>query len=198
MTGHPGQPDTHGSSRAANNCTSYLDAISHKSEINLITRRVTPDFSSDLSMGRRPTSKSDEKSGVTLLIVELQRCRKDDFGQKCCSYWRRDPASTAAVPAHRPICDQPLPAWACTASHGRRFPWPRTPSRAKRRGRSVRALVGQQPAELARAQTTASTRTTATTKRVLRRVIGWPPLSTRGPHPDAHNASRQFAASTAA
>ena len=28
--------------RAANNCTSYLDAISHKSEINLITRRVTP------------------------------------------------------------------------------------------------------------------------------------------------------------
>jgi hypothetical protein len=48
--------------RAANNCTSYLDAISHKSEINLITRRVTPDFSSDLSMGRRPTSKSDENS----------------------------------------------------------------------------------------------------------------------------------------
>ena len=38
--------------RAANNCTSHLDAISHKGEINLITRRVTPDFSSDLSMQR--------------------------------------------------------------------------------------------------------------------------------------------------
>ena len=74
---------------------SYLDAISHKSEINLKTRRVTPDFSSDLSMGRRPTSKSDEKSGVILLIVKLQRCRKDDFGQHCCSYWRRDPATVA-------------------------------------------------------------------------------------------------------
>ena len=41
----------------------------------MITRRVTPDFSSDLSMGRRPTSKSDEKSGVTLLIVEYSSYR---------------------------------------------------------------------------------------------------------------------------
>ena len=51
-------------------------------------------------MGRRPTSKSDEKSEAPLLIVELQRCRKVDFGQKWFSYWRRDPVifETVFVP----------------------------------------------------------------------------------------------------
>ena len=57
--------------RAANNWTSYLGAISHKSEINSITRRGASNFSSDLSSGRRLTSKSDEKSDAPLLIVVL-------------------------------------------------------------------------------------------------------------------------------
>jgi hypothetical protein len=33
---------------------------------------VTPENSSDLSLGRRPMSKSVEFSGVTCLVVELQ------------------------------------------------------------------------------------------------------------------------------
>ena len=35
------------------------------------TRFVTPDFSSDLERGAAPRSIADEKSGVTLLVVEL-------------------------------------------------------------------------------------------------------------------------------
>ena len=58
-----------------------------------------------------------------------------------------------------------------------------TISRARRRGRSVRVQVGQQSAELARAQTTASTRTRRPPS-VYSGTIGWPLLSTRGPHPD--------------
>ena len=42
-----------------------------KIEIISITKRVTSHFSSDLSSGRRPESKSVEKCEVTLLVIEI-------------------------------------------------------------------------------------------------------------------------------
>ena len=45
-----------------NKCTPYLRAISTKNEIISITRGYVTENSSDLSSGRRPTSKSDEFS----------------------------------------------------------------------------------------------------------------------------------------
>ena len=50
-------------------------------------------ISSDSSLGRRPTSKSDEFFKCTILVIELQWCENIDFYQKWCSYWRRDPQS---------------------------------------------------------------------------------------------------------
>ena len=99
----------------------YLDAISHKSEINLITRRGASNFSSDLSLGRRPTSKSDEKSEAPLLIVELQRCRKVDFGQKWFSYWRRDPTGRYVPSEGIPAPQYDHSMFAASAK-----PWPRS------------------------------------------------------------------------
>ena len=46
--------------RAANNCTTCFGGFKHKSEIISITRGDYTENSSDLSSGRRPTSKSDE------------------------------------------------------------------------------------------------------------------------------------------
>ena len=57
--------------RNPNKCTHYLRAISTIVEIISIIKRVTSHFSSELSSGRRPESKSDEKCEVTLLIIEI-------------------------------------------------------------------------------------------------------------------------------
>ena len=68
--------------RAANNCTTCFGGFKHKTEIILITRDRTSGNSSDLSLGRRPTSKSVEISEVRTLGTELQTCEKVDFSQK--------------------------------------------------------------------------------------------------------------------
>ena len=48
----------------------YLPAISHKRQIISTTRDVTSQKYSDLSLGRRPLSKSEECFEVTYLVVE--------------------------------------------------------------------------------------------------------------------------------
>ena len=48
----------------------YLPSISHTSQIISTTRDVTSQNSSDLSLGRRPLSKSEELFEVTSLVVE--------------------------------------------------------------------------------------------------------------------------------
>ena len=86
--------------RAANDCNTFFGGFKHKSEIISITGGYVPENSSDLSSGRRPTSKSDEFSGTYPLGIELQRCQKVDFTKKWFSYWRRDPRCAFRRPTH--------------------------------------------------------------------------------------------------
>ena len=48
--------------RAANNCITFFGGFKDKSEVISITRGDYTENSSDLSSGRRPTSKPDEFS----------------------------------------------------------------------------------------------------------------------------------------
>ena len=73
--------------RNPNKCTHYLRAISTIVEIISIIKRVTSHFSSELSSGRRPESKSDEKCEVTLLIIEIWRCEFSMFPIHRYTYW---------------------------------------------------------------------------------------------------------------
>ena len=83
-----------------NKCTHYLRAISTKIEIISKTKRITPHLASDLSSGRRPKLKSNEKCGVILLVFEIQG---RDFGAflkkvNTCTYWN--------FGSDTPICDR--------------------------------------------------------------------------------------------
>ena len=63
-------------------------------------------FSSELSSGRRPTSKSDEKLDPPILVIVLQMSEKVDFAQKWFRYWEHDPhAQNEAVNAVWWRCD---------------------------------------------------------------------------------------------
>ena len=57
--------------------------------------------STDLSSGRRPTSKSVETFGVTTLVTKLQTSEKVEFGQKWFSYWEFDPSETERAPEQK-------------------------------------------------------------------------------------------------
>ena len=77
--------------RAANNCNTFFGGFKYKSEVISITTMIGSKNSSDLSLGRRPTSKSVEFLLPIIVVLEIMRCQKVDFSKKCCSYWRRDP-----------------------------------------------------------------------------------------------------------
>ena len=68
-----------------------MSGFKQKSEASSIALEVTNKKSADLSLGRRPTSKSEEFSFVTPRVIELQRCENIDFGVKWFSYWEFDP-----------------------------------------------------------------------------------------------------------
>ena len=51
------------------------------------TKRVSPENSSDLDMGRRPELKSDEFLKSTKLVIEIQRCENGNFPKKGYTYW---------------------------------------------------------------------------------------------------------------
>ena len=78
--------------RAANNCNAFFGGFKHKSEVSSITTMIGNKNSSDLSLGRRPTSKFVEFLLPIIVVLEIMRCQKVDFSKKCCSYWRRDPS----------------------------------------------------------------------------------------------------------
>ena len=54
-------------------CTTFSRQFQGQIEVISSTKRVSPENSSDLERGAAPRSIDDEKSGVTLLVVELNR-----------------------------------------------------------------------------------------------------------------------------
>ena len=79
------------------------DLITHDSKIrkwtmSMVPSRIFSHLPSRICLGRRPTSKSDarwvfrtSKHEGTILVIDLQTCKKVDISKKWCSYWRRDP-----------------------------------------------------------------------------------------------------------
>ena len=59
---------------APKKCSTFLGGFSYKIIITLTPPNVTPEFSSDLERAPGARSIADENSGVTLGVVELQRC----------------------------------------------------------------------------------------------------------------------------
>ena len=51
----------------------------HKCDVISITITFASQVSSDLSSGRRPTSKSDEFCDANVIVIEPQRCENTDF-----------------------------------------------------------------------------------------------------------------------
>ena len=62
-----------------------------KCETISITFTFASQNSSDLSSGRRPTSKSAEFCDANVIVVEQKRCENTDIAVKRCSYWWCDP-----------------------------------------------------------------------------------------------------------
>ena len=53
-----------------------------KYDVISITITFASQVSSDLSSGRRPTSKSDEFCDANVIVIEPQRCENTDFAVK--------------------------------------------------------------------------------------------------------------------
>ena len=77
-TQHPAAaPSTQ--SDAPNNRSTFF-AVNKCSQLNIsITIMIHFDFLSDLSSGRRPMSKSDEKSKCIIIVIEIWRCENFSF-----------------------------------------------------------------------------------------------------------------------
>ena len=71
--------------RAANDCNTFFGGFKHKSEIISITGGYVPENSSDLSSGRRPTSKSDEFFGFTPMVNNIWPPQLFTFSKKVSS-----------------------------------------------------------------------------------------------------------------
>ena len=69
--------------RAAINCTTCLAVSNTKREGISSPCLLKSENSSDLSLGRRPTSKSDEFSLWIIAVIELRWCENIDFAVKC-------------------------------------------------------------------------------------------------------------------
>ena len=89
--------------RAANNCTNCFCGFKRKCETISITFKFASQNSSDLSSGRRPTSKSAEFCDANVIVVEQKRCENTDVAVKLCSYRRRDPPGRCGGDERRPV-----------------------------------------------------------------------------------------------
>ena len=65
-----------------NNCTTCFSGFKHNCDVISITIAFASQVSSNLSSGRRPTSKSDEFCDANVIVIELQRCENTDFTVK--------------------------------------------------------------------------------------------------------------------
>ena len=96
--------------RAANNCTTCFGGFKHKSDhisshrSYFIVHRMIPwslQTPSDLSLGRRPTSKSEEFFVCTPMVVEIWPLLVALFTETYGTLWEPDPAF-AGKSAKRP------------------------------------------------------------------------------------------------
>ena len=81
--------------RAATNCTTCFGGFKHKSEIISITKGDYTENSSDLSSGRRPTSKSDEFFISNPKFLEILRCENIRFSVHTYNLSEHDSAASA-------------------------------------------------------------------------------------------------------
>ena len=57
----------------------------------MTSNNVTPEFSSSIDRGAAPRSKSDEKSGITILVDQRSHTTRTGIApKKCCTFWEYD------------------------------------------------------------------------------------------------------------
>ena len=84
-------------SDAPNNRSTFF-AVNKCSQLNIsITIMIHFDFLSDLSSGRRPMSKSDEKSKCIIIVIEIWRCENFSFAVHRYNLSEHDSRLTHAV-----------------------------------------------------------------------------------------------------